>query len=139
MGYSREDIVAGLCKAVASNYLNNVGKGKKVAAPVVFQGGVSKNAGVVRAFEDALGMEVLVDADGHLMGAFGAALLAADAAPTTATKPFDFDVAEFEFKTREIECGKCTNHCEVICVYRDGEIIDAWGNRCEKGAVKTAR
>lgn len=157
MGYSREDIVAGLCKAVASNYLNNVGKGKKVVAPVVFQGGVSKNAGVVRAFEEALGMEVLVDSDGHLMGAFGAALLAADAAPAgvrgaapgasgaahsaaaDAARPFDFDVAEFEFKTREIECGKCSNHCEIICVYRDGEIIDAWGNRCEKGAVKTAR
>ncbi|WP_139651090.1 acyl-CoA dehydratase activase [Raoultibacter phocaeensis] len=141
MGYSREDIVAGLCKAVASNYLNNVGKGKKVVAPVVFQGGVSKNAGVVRAFENELGMEVLVDADGHLMGAFGAALLAADAVPTASerTKPFDFDVTAFEFKTREIECSACTNHCEIICVYRDGEIIDAWGNRCEKGAVKTGR
>lgn len=141
MGYSREDIVAGLCKAVASNYLNNVGKGKKVIAPVVFQGGVSKNAGVVRAFENELGMEVLVDADGHLMGAFGAALLAADAASVGSgrCRPFDFDVTEFEFKTREIECSKCTNHCEIICVYRDGEIIDAWGNRCEKGAVKAGR
>ena len=45
VGYAREDIIAGLCNAVASNYLNNVGKGKKIAAPVVFQGGVSKNAG----------------------------------------------------------------------------------------------
>ena len=76
VGYAREDIVAGLCRAVATNYLNNVGKGKKIVAPVVFQGGVSKNRGVVKAFEDALGMEVLVDPDGHLMGAFGAALLA---------------------------------------------------------------
>ena len=71
VGYAREDIIAGLCRAVASNYLNNVGKGKKIVAPVVFQGGVSKNAGVVRAFEDMLGMDVLVDPDGHLMGAFG--------------------------------------------------------------------
>lgn len=38
VGYAREDIIAGLCNAVASNYLNNVGKGKKIAAPVVFQG-----------------------------------------------------------------------------------------------------
>ena len=81
VGYAREDIIAGLCRAVATNYLNNVGKGKQIVAPVVFQGGVSKNAGVVRAFEDELGMEVLVDADGHLMGAFGVALLAAEAAP----------------------------------------------------------
>ena len=144
VGYPREDIVAGLCKAVAMNYLNNVGKGKRIVAPVVFQGGVSKNAGVVRAFEDALGMPVLVDEDGHLMGAYGVALLAADAAAEDGAmaanaEPFSFDVASFEFKTREIECAKCANHCEVICVYQDGEIIDSWGNRCDKGAVKVGR
>ena len=177
VGYAREDIIAGLCRAVATNYLNNVGKGKQIVAPVVFQGGVSKNVGVVRAFEDELGMDVLVDADGHLMGAFGVALLAAEAAPaatrgagasaaggaaagtgagsasaagSTAAaggvstnaggKPFDFNaLRDFEFATREVECQKCANHCEIICVYRDGAIIDSWGNRCEKGAVKTAR
>lgn len=147
MGYAREDIIAGLCNAVASNYLNNVGKGKKITAPVVFQGGVSKNVGVVHAFEEQLGMPVAVDPDGHLMGAYGAALLAADAGPVKATGEgpfadgtFDFDAAlDFQFVTREIECGKCANHCEIICVYRDGDIIDAWGNRCEKGEVKTKR
>ena len=155
VGYAREDIIAGLCRAVASNYLNNVGKGKKITAPVVFQGGVSKNVGVVRAFEDMLGMEVLVDPDGHLMGAFGVALLAAEASAGAGRgaaaaegggegdgEPFrdgafDFDaVGDFAFKTREIECSKCANHCEIICVYRDGKIIDSWGNRCDKGAVK---
>ncbi|TJW11293.1 acyl-CoA dehydratase activase [Parvibacter caecicola] len=145
VGYAREDIIAGLCHAVASNYLNNVGKGKKILAPVVFQGGVSKNAGVVDAFEKQLGMPVAVDPDGHLMGAYGAALLAADAGPVReaengpfASGTFDFEaVQDFDFKTREIECQKCANHCEVICVYRDRDIIDSWGNRCEKGAVKT--
>ena len=143
VGYRREDIIAGLCKAVASNYLNNVGKGKKVIAPVVFQGGVSKNVGVVDAFERLLGMDVLVDPDGHLMGAYGAALLAADAGPDASAKEgafasgsFDFQaVADFEFNTREVECGKCANHCEIICVYRDGKIIDSWGNRCERGSL----
>ena len=43
VGYSKEDIVAGLCKSIVLNYLNNVGKGKKILEPVVFQGGVSKN------------------------------------------------------------------------------------------------
>lgn len=144
VGYQREDIIAGLCRAVASNYLNNVGKGKKVIAPVVFQGGVSKNVGVVDAFEKLLGMDVAVDPDGHLMGAFGAALLAADAGPEDAIpgSPFEsgsFDfaaLADFEFTTREVECGRCSNNCEIICVYRDGKIIDSWGNRCEKGEVK---
>ncbi len=137
VGYPREDIVAGLCRAVATNYLNNVGKGKKIVGPVVFQGGVSKNAGVVHFFEEALGQPVLVDPDGHLMGAFGAALLAADACDSLSDAPaFDFNVADFEFKTREVVCQKCANHCEVIVVYRDGDIIDSWGNRCDKGAIK---
>ena len=135
VGYPREDIIADLCKAVATNYLNNVGKGKKIVAPVVFQGGVSKNVGVVKSFEDALGMEVLVDPDGHLMGAYGAALLAADA-PDAARKPFAFDVNDFEFRTREVVCQKCANHCEIICVYKDDELIDSWGNRCDKGAIR---
>lgn len=148
VGYAREDIIAGLCRAVATNYLNNVGKGKQIAAPVVFQGGVSKNVGVVQAFRDELGMDVTVDEDGHLMGAFGVALLAAEAAPRAASagdgaggegedEAFDFDALRtFEFATREVECQKCANHCEIICVYRDGTIIDSWGNRCDKGAVK---
>ena len=135
VGYPREDIIAGLCKAVATNYLNNVGKGKKIVAPVVFQGGVSKNVGVVKSFEDALRMEVLVDPDGHLMGAYGAALLAADA-PESARKPFAFDVDDFDFRTREVVCQKCANHCEIICVYKDDELIDSWGTRCDKGAIR---
>ena len=138
VGYPREDIIAGLCKAVAVNYLNNVGKGKKIATPVVFQGGVSKNVGVVKAFEDALGMNVLVDPDGHLMGAYGAALLAADS-PTSQWKPFDFNIDNIEFRTREIICQKCANHCEIVCVYRDDTLIDAWGNRCEKGEIRVKK
>ena len=138
VGYPREDIIAGLCKAVAVNYLNNVGKGKKIAAPVVFQGGVSKNVGVVKAFEDALGTNVLVDPDGHLMGAYGAALLAADS-PTSQWKPFDFNIDNIEFRTREVICQKCANHCEIVCVYRDDTLIDAWGNRCEKGEVRVKK
>lgn len=138
MGYAREDVIAGLCKAVATNYLNNVGKGKKINAPVVFQGGVSKNVGVVHFFEEALGCEVTVDADGHLMGAFGAALLAAGT-PEQDLHPFEFDIDDFEFKTREIICQKCPNHCEIVCVYRDDDLIDSWGNRCDKGALKAKR
>lgn len=135
MGYAREDIIAGLCNAVAGNYLNNVAKGKRIAAPVVFQGGVSKNRGVVHAFEQLLGCPVAVDADGHLMGAYGAAILAQDSG---IERPFSFDVAETEFVTREIVCEKCPNSCEIILVYADGALIDAWGNRCEKGQVRTS-
>ena len=136
IGHKKEDIIAGLCKAVVTNYLNNIGKGKKILPPIVFQGGVSKNVGVKKAFEDAVGHEVIVDENGHLMGAFGVAVLARRSGRE---KQFSFDTADIEFRTRGFECGKCANHCEIICVYRENELIDAWGNTCENGAVRTAR
>lgn len=37
VGYKKEDIVAGLCKSIVLNYLNNVGKGKKIQSPVIFR------------------------------------------------------------------------------------------------------
>jgi predicted CoA-substrate-specific enzyme activase len=132
MGYSKEDIIAGICNAVVSNYLNNVGKGKKIVPPIVFQGGVSKNIGVVKAFEKALGCQVTVDENGHLMGAIGAAILAKS---SNQRNEFDFAVENMDFSTREIHCGRCSNNCEIICVYRNGKLIDGWGNRCEKGEV----
>lgn len=133
IGHKKEDIIAGLCKAVVTNYLNNIGKGKRICAPIVFQGGVSKNVGVKKAFENAVGCEVTVDENGHLMGAYGVAVLARKSGRE---RPFSFNTADVQFKTRGFECGKCANHCEIICVYRDDELIDSWGNKCDNGAVR---
>ncbi len=136
IGHKKEDIIAGLCKAVVSNYINNIGRGKRIKPPVVFQGGVSKNVGVKKAFEDEVGCEVTVDENGHLMGAFGVAVLARRSGKE---KPFSFDVADAEFRTKGFECPKCANHCEIICVYGGDKLIDSWGNKCDNGAVRVNR
>ncbi len=133
MGHKKEDIIAGLCKAVVTNYLNNVGKGKRIKAPIVFQGGVSKNIGVKKAFEDQVGCEVTVDPNGHLMGAFGVAILAQKSG---IERPFNFNITNLDFKTKGFECPKCANHCEIMCVYLDNKLIDSWGNKCDNGAVR---
>lgn len=133
IGHSKQDIIAGLCKAVVTNYLNNVGKGKKINPPIVFQGGVSKNVGVIKAFEDATGYPVIVDDNGHLTGALGAAILACR---SLKEKPFDFSIAETDFTTKGVTCGRCANNCEIICVYSGGTLIDAWGNKCDKGTIQ---
>lgn len=133
IGHKKEDIVAGLCHAVVANYLNNVGKGKHTKAPIVFQGGVSKNVGVIKAFEEATGEIIHVDPHAHLMGALGAALLAKSSGQE---QDFNFSMTEMHFDTRGVECQGCPNNCEVICVYRNEELIDAWGNKCDKGAVR---
>lgn len=130
IGHTKEDLVAGLCHAVVSNYLNNVGKGKHIHSPIVFQGGVSKNKGVIEAFQTELASEIHVDADSHLMGAVGAALLSKSA---KRSKPFDFKIASLAFQTKSHTCTGCANHCEVISFFRDGCLLDCWGNRCDKG------
>ena len=67
------------------------------------------------------------------LGALGVAILAKRDAKE---KEFNFDIENVSFQTKGIECKRCSNNCEIICVCRDNKIIDAWGNRCERGAVK---
>lgn len=133
MGYKKEDIASGLCRAVVNNYLNNVGKGKKIIAPIVFQGGVSKNIGVVKAMEDITKEKIIVDKNSHLMGSLGVAILCKLSKKET---PFNFDIENKNFTTNEIKCHGCSNNCEIICVKINDKIIDTWGNRCEKGELK---
>ena len=133
-GHSKADLVAGLCHAVASNYLSNVGKGKKITPPVIFQGGVSQNQGVAEAFRRELGCDILVDPNGPLMGAIGAALLAAKAPKRTV--PFAFDLAEKSYEARAETCPHCPNRCEIVRFYRDGYMLDYWGNRCDRAGVR---
>ena len=133
MGHKKEDIIAGLCKAVVNNYLNNVGKGKKIKSPIVFQGGVSKNIGVIKAFEEATGEKVIVDSNSHLMGALGVAILSKK---SKKENEFSFDIEDVNFETKGINCHGCSNNCEIICVSKNKKIIDAWGNRCEKGEIR---
>ena len=136
-GYTKEDLIAGLCHSIVNNYLNNVGKGKVIEPPIVFQGGVSKNIGVVKAFENIVGHKIMVDELGHLMGAIGSAILAKNKVAETERKiPFDFNIRNVEFKTMGIDCGGCPNDCEVLCILKDGKLLDVWGNRCPVGLEK---
>lgn len=131
IGHKKEDIVAGICESVVNNYLNNVAKGKKITPPIVFQGGVSKNIGVVKAFEKITKEKIITDDNGHLMGALGVAILA----KKEKEEIFDFDILNLDFETKGYECKKCPNHCEIIAIKKNKKIIDAWGNRCEKGSL----
>ncbi len=129
-GYKKEDILAGVCRAIATNYINNVAKGKKIQGPIVFNGGVSKNAAVVRAFEDITGEKIIVNKNSHLMGAIGIAIMARESGEK---KIFNFDMDKVSIETKIVECGRCSNNCEIVAVYKNNKMIDCWGNRCSKG------
>lgn len=140
IGHSKEDIVAGICDAVVINYLNNLAKGKIIEDKVIFQGGVSKNIGVVEAFKRNLNKEIYVDKDSHLMGALGVAILSKNVNKNGGKLGFNFDIQDIQFKTIGVECNGCDNNCEIVNIYRDGVLIDKLGARCDKGQtiIKTS-
>jgi len=129
VGYKKEDIIAGLCKSIVLNYLNNVGKGKKIKGPIVFQGGVSKNKGVVKYFKEILKEDIIVDDNSHLMGALGIAILAKK---NKINKEYNLDMKNIEFETKGLECKGCSNNCEILKIYKNGKILDTFGSRCGK-------
>lgn len=139
-GYSREDIIAGLCDSLVRNYLNNLTKGKDLDEPVIFQGGVSYNKGIVQAFERHLNCKVVVPKYNVLMGALGMAILVRDhfLQHETETVFRGLEVAEIKFTTSAFNCGDCPNNCEIIQVKMPemgNEVIARWGSRCGKWEV----
>lgn len=129
VGYAKEDIIAGLCKSVVLNYLNNVGKGKKIVGPIIFQGGVSKNKGVVKYFKEILKEDIIVDENSHLMGAIGIAVLARR---NKTGHTYSLEMKNVKFITKAFECHRCPNTCELLKIYRNDELVDSWGSKCGK-------
>ncbi|MEW6309110.1 MAG: acyl-CoA dehydratase activase [Bacillota bacterium] len=136
MGYSLADITHGLCQALVRNYLNNVGKGKEILPPVVFQGGVAANAGIRRAFAEALNLEVSVPEHHGVMGAIGSALLAREA-DLGRTAFRGFDGALRTFRTGGFACEHCGNACEVMEVFCGDELAARWGDRCGRWSTES--
>jgi predicted CoA-substrate-specific enzyme activase len=136
-GHPKKDIIAGLCDSLVRNYLNNLAKGKELAEPVVFQGGVSYNKGIVKAFERHLESKVTVPKYNVLMGALGMAILVREQyyEHGKETKFRGLNVAETEFHTSTFNCGDCPNNCEIVEVKMPNQgdkIIARWGDRCGK-------
>jgi len=129
IGYKKNDIIAGLCRSVVLNYVNNVCKGKKIEEPIIFQGGVSKNKGVHKYFEEILGKKVIVDDNGHLMGAYGVAILAKK---NKTDKVYEKDLKNIKFITKGSECSGCSNNCELVKIFKDDKLVDTWGSKCKK-------
>jgi len=133
LGYNLEEIIAGLCQALVRNYLNNVGKGKEILAPVVFQGGVAANAGIAKAFEDILGQPVIIPKYFGVMGALGVAYLALDHFRVNNISHFKgLDIADQNFAAKSFECKGCSNYCEIVNIYQEKTLLARWGGRCGK-------
>lgn len=80
-GFTPEEVLKGLCDAVARNFKSAITNGKKIAPEVCFIGGVAANRGVVQALEHAFGWQagtLRVPEFHESFGAIGSAILAAE-------------------------------------------------------------
>jgi predicted CoA-substrate-specific enzyme activase len=96
-GFTPEEILKGLCDAVARNFKSAITKGKKIEPQVCFVGGVAANQGVVRAIESAFGWEpgtLVVPDDHEAFGAVGSALLADEASRADGRGPRTFSLTQ---------------------------------------------
>lgn len=151
-GVPLEDRLWGLCHAMVRNYVRNVVGSAPLPPPVVIQGGVAANEGVRRAFEIALGTEVIRPPYHDVVGALGMAVIVRDvrlglhdhpdpAPPSTFRVGFTDTVFSSELKY----CHGCPNGCELTQALelRPGpagssgspggtpRVLDTLGGRCD--------
>ena len=133
MGHRTEDILYGLCQALVRNYLNNVGMGKDIQPPIVFQGGVAFNQAIVKAIREELNNEIIVPPHHEVMGAIGAALLVHEEMVNSqnGSKFKGFEVSEIKYHTSSFECEACPNLCEIAQLSINGQVLAQWGGRCD--------
>ena len=135
-GHRIEDIVAGACRALVRNYLNDVGKGKNIEPPVLFLGGVAANKGIRTAFAETLGLPVTVPTHHHVMGAFGAALIAKRRGIVESTMRTLDAIQTSDFRPETFVCPHCANACEIVRFVENGKTVGHLGGRCERWSAK---
>ncbi len=78
VGTPVQDIVAGLCFAMIRNFKGQVIRGRDLATPISFQGGVAANKGIRRALLEVLELkegDLIVPEHFEVLGALGAAIV----------------------------------------------------------------
>ena len=133
MGHRTEDIIYGLCQALVRNYLNNVGLGKEIKPPVVFQGGVAFNQGIIKAFREELKSGIDCPRAPRSDGAIGAALLVHEEMTQSKNKSKfkGFGISDIEYHTSSFECKSCSNLCEIAQFSVSKTVLARWGGRCD--------
>lgn len=140
-GASVADISSGLVYSIVKNALYKVLKIRSmddIGDKIVVQGGTFKNDALLRAFELVTGKEVVRPEISELMGAFGIALIARDAAIESpdriSTLRSRDEIERMNAATSTMRCGGCGNNCILTrTIFDDGRRYIS-GNRCERGA-----
>jgi predicted CoA-substrate-specific enzyme activase len=89
-GFSTEEVLKGLCEAVARNFKSNIVRGKAVTPHVALIGAVSQNRGVVQALLDGFRLseeQLFVPEEYAWISAIGCALLERNSKDERQSKP----------------------------------------------------
>ena len=127
-GYGVDEVLAAALHAITENYLTKVAVEAAIGKTILFQGATAKNRALVAAFEQRLGKPIHVSKFCHLTGAWGIALLMADA-----------KIAQSRFRglgfhrnpisiASEV-CSLCNNRCKITVADVDGGKV-AFGFLC---------
>ncbi len=133
-GFTPREVMGAVLYSVVQNYLNKVvGNRYYNKTKVFFQGATARNKGLVAAFENLLGVEVVVSPYCHVMGSWGVALLTKrqmEAAKET-TRFVGVDFADKEVRLSTEDCELCANHCHITFAEVDGlDQRPSWGYLC---------
>ncbi len=142
-GATLENISAGLSISVVKNALYKVIRcsgGDALGKNVVVQGGTFQNDAVLRAFEQEIGRNVIRPAIAGLMGAYGAALYAAErCGGDRASSLLGFEALEgFTHEVKAVTCSGCGNRCRLTVNRFSGGTTFIAGNRCSRPLGKAA-
>lgn len=138
-GAAIEDISAGLSISVVKNALYKVIRAsgpEDLGSRIVVQGGTFFNDAVLRAFEQEMKTEVIRPSISGLMGAYGAALLARKKSTGVTTLLSLEALANFTHAVKAVNCGLCSNHCQLTVNQFSGGRSFIAGNRCERPVTK---
>jgi predicted CoA-substrate-specific enzyme activase len=115
-GYTTEQILRGLCDAVARNFKSSIVKGRPVVPPVAFIGGVALNQGVTNALRQAFKLEdgaFLVPELYAWVGAAGAAMLEAEEWRKRSFKRIH-QLQQHQATTKSYECSEPLSMAPVV-------------------------
>ncbi|MBN1334392.1 MAG: hypothetical protein JXB39_00365 [Deltaproteobacteria bacterium] len=131
-GFTPREVMGAVAASVVQNYLLKVvGRRPRSRDRVFFQGATARNKALVAAFEMLLDVEVVVSPYCHVMGAWGAALLAAQALGGRPTTFLGLDLADREVRFETSRCTICPNRCTITTAHVEGlSHAPSWGYLC---------
>ncbi len=121
-GFSRNEVIAAILYSVIANYRTMVVGNRPISKrKLMFQGATARNKGLVAAIENMLDVEVVVSPYCHVMGAYGAALMARGEVERKGSSEFrGMDLANRDVKVYNEVCPLCTNHCVITYAEVEG-------------------